>query len=118
MNLNKINNKRCKFIIKELSRRRYIGFKVNSKQDIEKNDLIFEIQKQCNIIFNKKCKEMGIFLVRFKNTEGIIRCNHIEKENTIKLLKSIKKIKNYKVGIDTIGTSGTIKSLVRKHLQY
>lgn len=60
---------------------------------------------------------MGIFLVRFKNSEGIIRCNHIEKENTIKLLKSIEKITRYKVNIVTIGTSGTIKSLIQKHMQ-
>ena len=105
------------FIVKEGRRRRYIGFRINSKHSFQKSDLILEIQKKCRNIFNKKYSEMGIFLIRFKDGEGIIRCNHIEKENTIKLLKSIDKITNYKVDIITLGTSGTIKSLVKKHMQ-
>jgi len=59
---------------------------------------------------------MGIYLVRFDGQKGIIKCNHIEKENTIKLLKSIKKISSHKVSIETLGTSGTIKALIRKHM--
>jgi RNase P/RNase MRP subunit POP5 len=59
---------------------------------------------------------MGISLIRFDGNKGIIRCNHIEKENTIKLLKSIKTISSYKVDVETLGTSGTIKALVRKHM--
>ena len=59
---------------------------------------------------------MGISLIRFDGKKGIIRCNHIEKENTIKLLKSIKSISSYKVDVETLGTSGTIKALVRKHM--
>ena len=59
---------------------------------------------------------MGIYLVRFDGQKGIVKCNHIEKENTIKLLKSIKKISSYNVSIETLGTSGTIKALIRKHM--
>jgi len=59
---------------------------------------------------------MGIYLVRFNKDKGILRCNHIEKENTIKLLISIKKISSHKVIIETLGTSGTIKALIRKHM--
>ena len=59
---------------------------------------------------------MGINLIRFEGQKGIVRCNHIEKENTIKLLKSIKNISSHKVEIETLGTSGTIKTLMRKHL--
>jgi len=47
---------------------------------------------------------------------GIIRCNHLEKENTINLLRSIKSVSSKKVEIETLGTSGTIKSLVSKHM--
>lgn len=109
--------KRCSFIVKEGRRRRYIGFTLSSKENIEKNDLIFELQKKCSIMYNKNYKEMGIFLVRFNDGEGIIRCKHIEKENTIKLLNSIDKVTKYKVNIETLGTSGTIKTLIRKHMQ-
>ncbi len=35
---------------------------------------------------------MGIRLIKFNGKKGIIKCTHIEKENTIKLLNSIKKM--------------------------
>ena len=54
---------------------------------------------------------MGLRLIRFDGKKGIIKCNHIEKENTIELLKSIKN-----VNIKPIGTSGTIKALQKKHM--
>ena len=59
---------------------------------------------------------MGLYVVRFNGEKGIVKCNHIEKENTIKLLNSIEKISSYKISIQTVGTSGTIKSLLRKHM--
>jgi RNase P/RNase MRP subunit POP5 len=59
---------------------------------------------------------LGIFLIRFDQGKGIVKCNHIEKENTIKLLKSIKKISSNNVDIETLGTSGTIKTLIKKHM--
>jgi RNase P/RNase MRP subunit POP5 len=59
---------------------------------------------------------MGISLIRFDGEKGIIRCNHIEKDETIKLLKSIKNISLQEVNIETLGTSGTIKALTRKHM--
>lgn len=59
---------------------------------------------------------MGIRLIRFDGSTGIIKCNHTEKENTIKLLRSIKKIISKDVSIETLGTSGTIKALIRKHM--
>ena len=60
---------------------------------------------------------MGIFLIRLNIDHGIVRCKHTEKDNTIKLLKSIKKISDRKVEIETLGTSGTIKSLIKKHMR-
>jgi len=59
---------------------------------------------------------MGISLIKFDGEKGILRCNHIEKENTINLLKSIKEINSQTVTFETVGTSGTIKSLLRKYM--
>ena len=59
---------------------------------------------------------MGFRLIRFDGKKGIAKCNHIEKENTIKLLKSITSISSKKVNIETVGSSGTIKGLVKNHL--
>ncbi len=57
---------------------------------------------------------MGLKLIRFDGFWGIVKCNHIEKEKTISLLQSIKKIKSNKVQVQTVGTSGTIKTLNKK----
>lgn len=105
-------------IIKEGRRRRYIGFEVKSLKDIgfTKKQIIQEILKKCPFFFEKECKEVGIYLIRYNDEKGIVRCKHTDKENTIKLLKSIKKISNNQVTIETLGTSGTIKALVRKHM--
>ena len=59
---------------------------------------------------------MGVFLIRLNMDQGIVRCKHTEKDNTIKLLKSIKKVSNDTIEIETLGTSGTIKSLIKKHM--
>ena len=77
--------------------------------------MLREIQRQCKDIFYKDCEKMGIKLIRFDGTKGIIKCNHLEKENAIMLLQSIKKMQSKKVEIVTIATSGTIRSLVKKH---
>ena len=60
--------------------------------------------------------EMGLYLIRFDGNKGIVKCNHFEKDNTIKVLKSIKSISANKIEIKTLGTSGTIKALIRKHM--
>lgn len=78
--------------------------------------MINEIRKQCKVFLNKDCREIGLRLIKFDGTKGIVKCNHVEKENTIKILKSIKKISSQKVDIETVGTSGTIKTLIKKHM--
>jgi RNase P/RNase MRP subunit POP5 len=67
-------------------------------------------------LYNRTCKEMGLFLIRFDGITGIIKCNHIEKDNAINLLKNIRNIGLFKIEIETLGTSGSIKSLIKKHL--
>lgn len=67
-------------------------------------------------LFNSSCYDLGIRLIRFDGTTGIMKCNHTEKENAIKLLHSIKKVSSEKVSVETFGTSGTIKALVRKFM--
>ncbi len=107
------------FIIKDGKRKRYIGFIVNTKNEdiIDKKDLIFEIRKQCTKIFDRDFKSLGLYLINYnEHGMGILRCKHTEKENTIKLLLDIKEIGSKKVSIKTIATSGTIKTLKRKHM--
>ena len=107
------------FIIKEGKRKRYIGFVINTKNDekIDKKELISEIKNQCKKMFDIDYKNFGLYLIKYNDKGmGIIKCNHTEKENTIKLLSNIKKIGNIKININTVATSGTIKTLIRKHM--
>jgi RNase P/RNase MRP subunit POP5 len=103
-------------IPKTNKRQRYIGFKLISESDesIDKKDLFNEIQKMCRNKYNKYSTDMGLRLIRFDGMFGIIKCNHIEKENTISLLNSIGHIKSKYVKIETLYTSGTIKSLNKR----
>ena len=78
--------------------------------------MINEFRNQCKIFLKKDCRDIGLRLVKFDGVRGIVKCNHVEKENTIKLLKSIKKISSNKVNIETFGTSGTIKALTKKYM--
>lgn len=104
-------------IVKGNIRQRYIGFVVKTlDKNLNKSEILREIQRQCKYIFNKDCKEMGIRLIRFDGTTGILKCNHLEKENAIILLQSIKKMQMKKAKIVTFATSGTIRSLVKKHM--
>jgi ribonuclease P/MRP protein subunit POP5 len=109
---------RCKGIIKEGNRKRYIGFVLTnySNSNIEKRELVSEIKRQSINLFQKEPKDLGIMLLRFDNERGILRCKHNHKEDAIKLLISINEVSNNKVKIKTIGTSGTIKKLIKKHM--
>ena len=79
--------------------------------------MIREIREKSKIIFNKDYRELGLYLIRFNGTQGILKCNHVEKDNAINLLRSIKQITSKDVEINTLGTSGTIKSLIKKHME-
>ena len=103
-------------IIKTNNRQRYIGFKLisESKESIKNKDLFSEIQKLCRTKYDRYCTDMGLRLIRFDGIFGIMKCNHVEKENTISLLNSLEHINSVDVKIETLCTSGTIKSLIKR----
>ena len=101
-------------IVKEGRRKRYIGFVINgSFKESTRSEMNKGLQKQCHSLFKRTCSKLGIRLIRFNGTAGIIKCNHFEKENAIKLLKSIKSKERE---VTTIATSGTIRSLMKKYM--
>ncbi len=105
-------------IAKGNRRQRYIAFIVkNLDNNLNKSLILNEIQKKCNQMFKKDLKETEIRLIRFNNSTGIIKCNHLEKENTILILKSIKKLGTKNVEVVPIATSGTIRSLKKKLME-
>ncbi|RLF32174.1 MAG: hypothetical protein DRM98_04325 [Thermoplasmata archaeon] len=105
-------------IVKKNKRNRYIVFDIHSKDNkiFDIAELNNAIQKQCKKMYNKNCREMGIKIVKLNGQKGIVRCDHIEKENTINLLNSIREVSSTKVEIKTLKTSGTIKTFKRKKL--
>jgi len=88
-----------------------------SEKEFNKSEVIKEIRDKCKYLFNKDCREMSIRLVRFKGNTGIIKCSHMERDNTIRILKSIQNISSEKVEVITVATSGTIHSLIKKHMK-
>ena len=102
---------------KDIRRHRYISFRVtlegnnNIITDIE---LIQALRQQTYDLFSKTTKELGLWVVRFDGTTGIIKCNHKEKEHIIQLLHSLKKIGSKSVFFTTYATSGTIRGITNK----
>lgn len=74
------------------------------------------VRSQSMSFLDKDFRELGLFIIKFDGELGIIRCRHNSKDDTIRLLRSIKKVNDFDVEVETLGTSGTIKALERKHM--
>ena len=99
-------------------RPRYILFTISKEEkmfQISRNEMIASLRLYCMKLFNCSLKEKKFYLTRFNGEKGIFRCKHTEKQSAITLLQSISKINDQPVTITTIATSGTIKTLLKKH---
>ncbi len=127
----------------KIGRKRYIVFKIEAESIISKRDLIYTLnkhvlnknsntqlglippppvaQKKTNKIIRKLHSEQfhkQPWIIYLKNNYGLIQCHHLDKEKMIKFLHSISsagKAKN-RVKIQTLGTTGTIRSARKKYL--
>ena len=96
-------------------RHRYIGFRiVGIKEELEKGAVIRAIRDKAREVLGKEARNAGVKLVRFNGKEGAVHCFHLYKEEVIEILRGIDRIGDLDVKIETIGTSGTIKSLNKK----
>jgi RNase P/RNase MRP subunit POP5 len=105
-------------IIKGTRRHRYISFRVTTlgnSQPLTDTELIQALRQQINELLSKTAKELGLWVVKFNGTTGIIRCNHKEKDHMIQLLQSLKKIGLKSVTVTTYATSGTIHGLIHRN---
>ncbi|MDG6218380.1 MAG: Rpp14/Pop5 family protein [Candidatus Thermoplasmatota archaeon] len=99
-------------------RPRYILFTITADEALfpfQRNQMINALRSHCDDLFGCVLKEKNIYLTRFNGKKGVVRCEHTSKEDTITLLQSITQIANHSVTVETHATSGTIKSLLRKH---
>ena len=89
----------------------------SNDQRFKRAQVTREIKNKTQELFNEDNSEIKILLTRFNGRNGIVRCSHLAKEKTIKTLKAIDQIASVPVKIETVGTSGTIKSLMKKHMK-
>ncbi|VVB60022.1 Rpp14/Pop5 family protein [uncultured archaeon] len=107
-------------ILKDTRRHRYISFRialVGENLPLTRMELIQALRQQTHDLFSKTTKELGLWVVQFDGTTGIIKCNQKEKEHTIQLLHTLKKIGSKSVSFTTYTTSGTIRGIMDKKLK-
>jgi RNase P/RNase MRP subunit POP5 len=90
---------------------------VGNNHPLTDTELIQALRQQTHDLFSKTAKELGLWVVQFDGTTGIIKCNYQEKEHTIQLLQSLKKIGSKSVALTTYATSGTIRGITDKKLK-
>ena len=98
-------------------RQRYIGFYIqlsNQKIRVLRSEIISAMRKQVTAQGTKTMQEMGLRLLLFDGTYGILKCYHNEKDRAIQLLENIQIIASHKATVVTIATSGTIRALKNK----
>jgi RNase P/RNase MRP subunit POP5 len=104
-------------IVKGTRRQRYIRFHITSTDEhppVTRTELIQAVQHQAGRLFSKNAKELGLWIVQFDGSSGIIKCKYQEKEHTRELLESLKVIGSKPVRISSQTTSGTIRGLTPK----
>jgi RNase P/RNase MRP subunit POP5 len=66
-------------------------------------------------LFSKSLKDLGVWVIQFDGTDGIIKCHYREKEHLIQILISLKNIGQTAVKVTTSSTAGTIKASLKKN---
>ena len=114
----------------ERLRKRYIVFEVKPELEnviISRSELIgainYYIKKSAAKVDNNGNFRAQPWLIILENNFGLIRCSHADKDRTIELLAKIKQVRAHNnsgelinIEINTLGTSGTIKSARKKFL--
>jgi RNase P/RNase MRP subunit POP5 len=93
-------------------RRRYIAFRITGNERISLEELE-TILKEAYVGYLSRIPK----IIEFDGTYGIIRCSNLEKEKAIEMLNRIKLGKG-RCNIETLKTSGTLKSLRSRTFKY
>ncbi|MEI7826865.1 MAG: Rpp14/Pop5 family protein [Euryarchaeota archaeon] len=97
---------------------RYVAFRLSFEDPIKARDLDTEIARTAKSLFGDVgVSKLSVRVVAFDGTKGLVRCDFRHVPEVQAVLASIGKIKNNRVCVTTIGTSGTIKAAIEKYLQ-
>ena len=101
-------------------RRRYLAFKVMSKEKIPVSDIAGAIwHSVLNFLGELGTAQANVWLVKKvydeKNQMGLIRCNHTSVEHVRAALALVHRIGDQPVVIKVLGISGTIKAAQKKY---
>jgi ribonuclease P/MRP protein subunit POP5 len=97
---------------------RYVAFRLSFEDPIKARDLQTEIARTAKSLFGDVgVSKLNVRVVAFDGTKGLVRCDFRHVPEVQAVLASIGKIKNTRVCVTTMGTSGTIKAAIEKYLQ-
>jgi ribonuclease P/MRP protein subunit POP5 len=97
---------------------RYVAFRLSFEDPIRARDLQTEIARTAKSLFGDVgVSKLSVRVVVFDGTKGLVRCDFRHVLEVQAVLASIGKIKNTRVCVTTMGTSGTIKAAIEKYLQ-
>jgi ribonuclease P/MRP protein subunit POP5 len=97
---------------------RYVAFRLSFEDPIRARDLQTEIARTAKSLFGDVgVSKLSVRVVAFDGTKGLVRCDYRHVPEVQAVLASIGKIKNNRVCVTTIGTSGTIQAAIEKYLQ-
>ncbi|MBM4237346.1 MAG: hypothetical protein FJ151_02545 [Euryarchaeota archaeon] len=87
-------------------RRRYIAFRLSPGGAVSGEEFASALNKAAAGSFAKPPR-----MIQFDGSRGIIRCSHFDKERMIDLLNRLRLGEEKGVGVETLMTSGTLKTL-------
>ena len=97
---------------------RYVAFTLSSEEPVRTRELQTEMLNAAKNLFGDVgVSKLGIKVVVFDGTKGLVRCRYRHVSELQATIASIGKIENNRVRVTVVGTSGTIKAAIEKYLQ-
>ena len=97
---------------------RYLAFTLSCEEPVRTPALkkvMLDAAK--NLFGDVGVSKLGIKVVAFDGTKGLVRCRYRHVPELQATIASIGKIDNNRVRVTVVGTSGTIKAAIEKYLQ-
>jgi RNase P/RNase MRP subunit POP5 len=99
-------------------RTRYVVIRLDHSENVPRPVLIKAIMQASRSIGERCYEEVGPWLTYFENNYGVIRYNHIEKDQMLAIMDRLRILdnKNGAVVVRTLGVSGTINKARKKYI--